>query len=143
MERYTKRLSNGQASWSYPSACCGENETRNKDFKSVHRQKACEKLAAYEDTGLDPEDIADLMGAHAIAISQLAEYHALGPIDRLSELSKADKEGRILVLSKIPNCDTCPLYGEYGECKITGYLPNPEKCREVIRKEVALKEAAP
>ena len=62
-------------------------------------------------------------------------------LDRLSELSEADKEGRIVVLPKIPNCDTCPLCGEYGECKITGYPPNPEKCREVIKKEAALKEA--
>lgn len=38
--------------------------------------------------------------------------------------------------------DSCPFCGEYGECKITGYPPNPEKCREVIRKEVALKEAS-
>lgn len=62
-------------------------------------------------------------------------------LNRLGELSEADKEGRIVVLPKIPNCDTCPLCGEYGECKITGYPPNPEKCREVIRKEAALKEA--
>ncbi len=90
MERYTKRLPNGQASWNYQDMCYGENETSNKVFKSVHRQKACEKLAAYEDTGLDPEDIADLMGAHAIAISQLAEYHALGPIDRFGGLAQAE-----------------------------------------------------
>lgn len=143
MERYTKRLSNGQASWNYPSVCYDENETRNKVFKSAHRQKACEKLAAYEGTGLEPEEIKSLQAEWGVNLKALESYRSLGSFDRLSELSEADKEGRIVVLPKIPNCDTCPLCGEYGECKITGYPPNPEKCREVIRKEAALKEAAP
>lgn len=141
MERYTKRLSNGQASWNYQDMCYGENETSNKVFKSVHRQKACEKLASFEDTGLDPEAVEHLkLASMGKAVVEIKEFEGV-PIGRLRELAQADKEGRILVLSKIPNCDTCPLYGEYGECKITGYLPNPEKCREVIRKEAALKEA--
>ena len=58
MERLTKRLSNGNASWNYPIICFGEDDSKNKVFKSVHRQKACEKLAAYEETGLEPEELA-------------------------------------------------------------------------------------
>lgn len=100
-------------------------------------------LAAYEATGLEPEEIKSLQAEWGVNLKALESYRRLGSFDRLSELSEADKEGRIVVLPKIPNCDTCPLCGEYGECKITGYLPKPEKCREVIRKEVALKEAAP
>lgn len=97
MERYTKRLSNGQASWNYPSACYDENETRNKVFKSVHRQKACEKLAAYEATGLEPEEINSLQAEWGVNLKALESYRRLGSFDRLSELSEADKEGRIVV----------------------------------------------
>lgn len=56
MERLTIRLSNNRTSWNYQNFCYSEDEIRNKTFKSVHRQKACEKLAMYEDTGLEPED---------------------------------------------------------------------------------------
>lgn len=100
-----------------------------------------DRLAAYEDTGLEPEEIKSLQAEWGVNLKALESYRRLGSFDRLSKLSEADKEGRIVVLPKIPNCDTCPLCGEYGECKITGYPPNPEKCREVIRKEAALKEA--
>ena len=57
MERYTKRLQNGVASWAYPNDCYGDDEVRNKVFKSVHRQNACEKLAAIEDILGDEYDL--------------------------------------------------------------------------------------
>lgn len=57
MERYTKRLQNGVASWAYPNDCYGDDEVRNKVFKSVHRQNACEKLAAIEDILGDEYDM--------------------------------------------------------------------------------------
>ena len=77
-----------------------------------------DRLAAYEDTGLEPEEIKSLQAEWGVNLKALESYRRLGSFDRLSELSEADKE-----------------------CKITGYPPNPEKCREVIRKEAALKEA--
>ena len=60
MKRLTKWLSNGVASWKYSNDCYGEDETRNRVFKSVHRQNACDRLAAYEDTGLEPGEIIEL-----------------------------------------------------------------------------------
>lgn len=65
---------------------------------------AINRLAEYEDTGLEPKDVVDLMGAHPMAISKLVEYHALGPIARLRELAQADKEGRCVVLP----CESVP-----------------------------------
>lgn len=62
-----------------------------------HRYDAFNRLAAYEDTGLEPEEVADLMAAHGTPIGLLAEYQALGPIDRLRELAQADREGRCVV----------------------------------------------
>lgn len=105
MERYTKRLSNGIASWNYSNDCYGEDETRNKVFKSVHRQNACEKLAAYEDTGLEPEEVLPQEYAGEIMKSMilLKEYQKFGPIDRLRELKQADDEGRCVVLPAKPD----------------------------------------
>ena len=39
---------------------------------------ALERLADYEDTGLEPKDVTDLMAAHGTAIEQLAEYRTIG-----------------------------------------------------------------
>lgn len=71
-----------------------------------------DRLAAYEDTGLEPEEITAIIGLAsencaktADKIDQLlsddkelGEYRALGPIDRLRELKQADDEGRCVVL---------------------------------------------
>ena len=76
------------------------------------RGKDIDRLAAYEDTGLEPEEITAIIGLAsencaktADKIDQLlsddkelGEYRALGPIDRLRELAQADKEGRCVVL---------------------------------------------
>lgn len=96
MKRLTKRLSNGATSWNYQSDCYGEDETRNKVFRSVHRQNACEKLAAYEDTGLEPEDFKRAFNEDAVL--KLAGQALNITPDRLRELAQADKEGRCVVL---------------------------------------------
>lgn len=64
-----------------------------------------ERLAAYEDTGLEPEEIK----VHEAAKYNAGYYHGdedrcrwiekeLGPIDHLSDLLQAEKEGRTVVL---------------------------------------------
>ena len=61
--------------------------------------KAVDRLAAYEDTGLEPEEIEQLKGeAFGLRVDkqELEQYRALGPIDRLRELAQADKENRVL-----------------------------------------------
>ena len=93
MERLTKRLSNGATSWNYQSDCYGEDETRNKVFRSVHRQNACEKLAAYEDTGLEPEDIKRAFNEAAV-LKLAGQALGITP-DRLRELAQTDKDGKI------------------------------------------------
>lgn len=60
-----------------------------------------DRLAAYEDTGLEPEEIEQLKGeAFGLKVDkrELERYRALGPIDRLRELGRADREGRCVVL---------------------------------------------
>ena len=60
-----------------------------------------DRLAAYEETGLEPGEIEQLKGeAFGLRVDkqELEQYRALGPIDRLRELKQADDEGRCVVL---------------------------------------------
>ena len=55
-----------------------------------------DRLAAYEETGLEPGEIEQLKGeAFGLRVDkqELEQYRALGPIDRLRELAQADREG--------------------------------------------------
>lgn len=61
--------------------------------------EAAKRLAAYEDTGLEPKEVLPKEYAGEIMKSMilLKEYQKLGPIDRLRELKQADDEGRCVV----------------------------------------------
>ena len=99
MKRHTMRLSDGRA--------CFVPQLSGHTNKEV-----CESLAAYEETGLEPEEIQAIAGLAsencaktADAIDKLLQddaelksYRELGPIDRLRELAQADREGRCVVL---------------------------------------------
>ena len=75
-------------------------------------EAAINRLAAYKDTGLEPEEvnvIAGLASENCAKVAdkidqllsddkELEQYRALGPIDRLRELKQADDEGRCVVL---------------------------------------------
>lgn len=54
-----------------------------------------DRLAAYEETGLEPEEVLPKEYAGEIMKSMilLKEYQKLGSIDRLRELAQADREG--------------------------------------------------
>ena len=57
-----------------------------------------ERLAAYEDTGLTPESVEALkLSMIGKTISEITEFEGL-PIERLKELARADREGRVVVL---------------------------------------------
>ena len=60
----------------------------------------CERLAAYEDTGLMPEEVLPKDKADEIALKlmRLADLESLCSYDHLRELAEADKEGRVVVL---------------------------------------------
>ena len=51
-------------------------------------QQAVDRLAAYEDTGLEPEEIDALPTLWMEKVKELSE---IGPIDRLRELAQADR----------------------------------------------------
>lgn len=140
MERYTKRLSNGVASWNYQSDCYGEDETRNKIFSSVHRQNACEKLAAYEDTGLEPEEFKQAFAEGAIM--RLASQSLGVTPDRLRDLAQADREGRVKIEQKARRCPRCgkmTLYPridwQYYYCYSCKTQFTKEEVEETLRRE--------
>lgn len=58
--------------------------------------QACNRLAAYEDTGLEPEDLTRVFNEEAIL--KLAGQVLGTTPDRLRELAQADREGRVVVL---------------------------------------------
>lgn len=58
----------------------------------------CERLAAYEDTGIEPEAVETVK--LALAAKHMVDLETLNntPISRLVELAEADKDGREVVL---------------------------------------------
>lgn len=66
--------------------------------------KETERLAAYEDTGLEPEEIERILDSYGRGMTlrtenaQRLEIIKEIPINRLRELAQAEKEGRLVVL---------------------------------------------
>ena len=79
---------------------CNELHTERLDYNSEYLPliDAVQRLAAYEDTGLEPEAVEHLkLASMGKAIAEIKEFDGL-PIDRLRELARADKDGRCVVL---------------------------------------------
>lgn len=62
--------------------------------------EAVDRLAAYEETGLEPEQIRTVLDD---AAREFAEYDAMAPKERLRELAQADRDGRCVVLPAKPD----------------------------------------
>lgn len=98
--------------------------------------KAFDRLAAYEETGLEPEEIMEavkLFSGTNVDVpkeiigwvkratwhcKRLAELTRLVSFDRLRQLAEAEKEGRLVVL---PCSIGDPVFMGTGRYKITGY----------------------
>lgn len=101
MERYTEKHYDGNG---YYLICSGNCETLNCGDCGI-LDKIVDRLAAYEGTGLEPEEILSAvdMAKIACALHELNAYKELGPIDRLRTLKQADDEGRCMVLPAKPD----------------------------------------
>lgn len=99
MERLTE-WNGGQTRHAYYPRCfkepCYGSGCKIKDcpFETA----VCERLAAYEDTGLEPEAVETVK--LALCAKHMVDLETLNntPISRLVELAKADKDGRCVVL---------------------------------------------
>ena len=56
---------------------------------------AIDRLAAYEDTKLEPEEIKSLQAEYAVNLKVLESYRSIGSVDRLRELAQTGKDGKI------------------------------------------------
>lgn len=99
MERLTE-WNGGQTRHAYYPRCfkepCYGSGCKIKDcpFETA----VCERLAAYEDTELEPEAVETVK--LALAAKHMVDLETLNntPISRLVELAEADKDGRVVVL---------------------------------------------
>lgn len=70
----------------------------NKRYTAGNVQEVVDRLAAYEDTGLEPEEVErsklTLMGK---SLAEITEFDGVS-IKRLKELVRAEKAGRLVVL---------------------------------------------
>lgn len=70
----------------------------DKGCKDCPIAKAFDRLAAYEDTGLEPEEIAKIReDVESGYLKSTARRYGIS-VDRLRELAQADREGRCVVL---------------------------------------------
>ena len=102
MERLTKYLASGAADYNYPAGCYSGNDCNDRVAKSAYRQTCVERLAAYEETGLTPEEskrMSNILMDVGIDYNCSWEYVKNWLLDdRLRELNEADKDGRVVVL---------------------------------------------
>ncbi|MBS5243823.1 MAG: hypothetical protein KHZ57_31680 [Hungatella hathewayi] len=66
-----------------------------------YSRKAVDRFAAYEDTGLEPEDLKRAVNEDAV-LKLAGQALGITP-DRLRELAQADREKRIIVVPKDNN----------------------------------------
>lgn len=87
MERLTRRSDTGHAY--YPH--CFEGPCNRRCEECLFDETVCERLAAYEDSGREPEEVLP-------ELMRLADLESICSYTRLRELAEADKEGRVAVV---------------------------------------------
>lgn len=88
MDRLTIRNSDG--AWDVP--------LRNDNGVYIPSQEVIDRLAAYEDTGLEPEQCAKYAQAEKEGRYILLKDPGTAGVHSLEEIARADIEGRLLVL---------------------------------------------
>ena len=88
-----------------PGVCCTHFEGGDCQAIQGHCADGCaweeaawERLAAYEDTGLEPEDVTQIkLAIMGKSLAEIKEFEGVS-IDRMIELTQAEKDGRLVVL---------------------------------------------
>ena len=103
MERLTKYDTDGQAMMDCEKCKAdwtGKHGKPMVDCTALYcRNRLKDRLAAYEDTGLEPEKVLPKDKADEIALKlmRLADLENFCSYTRLRELAEADKDGRVVV----------------------------------------------
>ena len=131
MERLTYRYADGEA-WAsiYKVSACGEHECKGPII---------ERLAAYEDTGMTPEEI-DALQKREQGLAEMLVNVSCGcavSYSRLAELAQAEKDGRLVVLPCKPDeifyqwkrGDDCPSVSRFEGVEVSedGKITYPMK----------------
>ncbi len=99
MERLTKRDTDGQAIMDCEKCKAdwtGKHGKPMADCTALYcRNRLKDRLAAYEDTGLEPREVSAIVKEWSDLCTVIGEC---GGIDRLQELAEADKDGRLVML---------------------------------------------
>lgn len=94
MKRLTMRLDDGRAVMRCEECKEGRNGVAGEGCTAMYCRNMCkDRLAAYEETGLTPEQCEN-----AKAIIEYAFSADTSKAERIRELLKADKDGRLVVL---------------------------------------------
>lgn len=99
VERYTKRLDDGQSAMDCEQCkkMCGKYSDDCSVLRCRNRLK--DRVAAYEDTGLEPQEIEKIrQDVEAGFLKQTARRYGVD-VDRIRELVEADRDGRCVVLA--------------------------------------------
>ena len=141
MERLTE-WNGGQTRHAYYPRCfkepCYGSGCKIKDcpFETA----VCERLAAYEDTGLTPEEIKAPLTEDAM-INLAAQALGVEP-GRLRELAEADKDGRVIILPcKVYETDGARVYEHTVREVIYETAGGPAFDKNAIGKSIFLTRA--
>ena len=141
MERLTK-WNGGQTRHAYYPRCfkepCYGSGCKIKDcpFETA----VCERLAAYEDTGLTPEEIKAPFTEDTM-INLAAQALGVEP-SRLRELAEADKDGRVIILPcKVYETDGVRVYEHTVREVIYETAGGPAFDKNAIGKSIFLTRA--
>lgn len=88
-----------------PGVCCTHFEGGDCQAIQGHCADGCaweeaawERLAAYEDTGLEPEEVTQIkLAIMGKSLAEIKEFEGVST-DRMIELTQAEKDGRLVVL---------------------------------------------
>ena len=103
MERLTKRDTDGQAMMDCQKCNAdwtGKHGKPMADCTALYcRNRLKDRVAAYEDSDCEPEEVLPKDKADEIALKlmRLADLESFCSYDRLRELAEADKDGRVVV----------------------------------------------
>ncbi len=112
MERLTRRSDTGHAY--YPH--CFERPCNRRCEECLFDETVCERLAAYEDSGREPEEVLP-------ELMRLADLESICSYTRLRELAEADKEGRVAV---VRGARWAHLGGDEWLCTACGFVITTE-----------------
>lgn len=106
-----------------------ELHTERLDYESEYLPliNCAQKCQAYEDTGLEPEEIEKAMDIVKSAVSAFEDFG----VDRLAKLAQADREGRCVVLPCKPSDVTVYQLRNKKHVRGIGVSPRHISCATV------------